>query len=218
MRTQVLVVGAGPGRPDGGDGSGVARHRCRRRRDPPRRRSAQRQVQSRLGALDGDLPPARRRGKAARRRLARGLPERLRLSHHGDRHRAVPHRDSRPRARRYSATGGPDTWWPTPEPPHRINQVYLEPILFSHAAAQPRITILARTEIVGDRAGRTRGGGARAQSRQRQTHSASQRRFVDRMRRQPLAGAQVDRRELVGHAGDPARAVDLYRGAATRRR
>src|SRR3954463_5150374 len=51
------------------------------------------------------------------------------------------------RARRYSATGGPDTWWPTPEPPHRINQVYLEPILFSHAAAQSRITILARTEI-----------------------------------------------------------------------
>ena len=52
------------------------------------------------------------------------------------------------RSTRYSATGGPDTWWPTPEPPHRINQVYLEPILFSHAAAQPRITILARTEIV----------------------------------------------------------------------
>ncbi|WP_048228183.1 FAD-dependent oxidoreductase, partial [Bradyrhizobium japonicum] len=51
------------------------------------------------------------------------------------------------RARRYSATGGPDTWWPTPEPPHRINQVYLEPILFGHAAAQPRIIILARTEI-----------------------------------------------------------------------
>ena len=30
---------------------------------------------------------------------------------------------------RYTATGGPDTWWPTPEPPHRINQIYLEPIL-----------------------------------------------------------------------------------------
>lgn len=28
---------------------------------------------------------------------------------------------------RYSATGGPDTWWPTPEPPHRINQIYMEP-------------------------------------------------------------------------------------------
>ena len=39
---------------------------------------------------------------------------------------------------RYTATGGPDTWWPTPEPPHRINQIYLEPILFEHAAATPR--------------------------------------------------------------------------------
>ena len=26
------------------------------------------------------------------------------------------------RAERYTARGGPDTWWPTPEPPHRINQ------------------------------------------------------------------------------------------------
>src|ERR1700739_1637783 len=25
------------------------------------------------------------------------------------------------RAARYAARGGPDTWWPTPEPPHRIN-------------------------------------------------------------------------------------------------
>src|SRR3546814_546046 len=31
---------------------------------------------------------------------------------------------------RYTATGGPDTWWPTAEPPHRINQIYLEPVLF----------------------------------------------------------------------------------------
>src|SRR6201994_3075488 len=52
------------------------------------------------------------------------------------------------RAERYTATGGPDTWWPTPEPPHRINQIFLEPVLFSHAAAQPRITMLPRTEIV----------------------------------------------------------------------
>jgi choline dehydrogenase-like flavoprotein len=28
------------------------------------------------------------------------------------------------RADRYSATEGPDTDWPTPEPPHRINQIY----------------------------------------------------------------------------------------------
>ncbi|MDF0595329.1 FAD-dependent oxidoreductase [Psychromarinibacter halotolerans] len=34
---------------------------------------------------------------------------------------------------------GPDTGWPTPEPPHRINQIFLEPILF--AAAQDRAGI-----------------------------------------------------------------------------
>lgn len=46
---------------------------------------------------------------------------------------------------RYTAIDGPDTWWPTPEPPHRINQIYLEPILFAHAAAAPGVTILNRT-------------------------------------------------------------------------
>ena len=35
---------------------------------------------------------------------------------------------------RYTATGGPDTGWPTAEPPHRINQIYMEPVLFAHAA------------------------------------------------------------------------------------
>lgn len=49
---------------------------------------------------------------------------------------------------RYTATGGPDTDWPTPEPPHRINQLFLEPILFEHAAAMPGITILNRTEYL----------------------------------------------------------------------
>lgn len=52
------------------------------------------------------------------------------------------------RATRYTATDGPDTWWPTPEPPHRINQIYLEPILFASAVANPKITILSRTEMV----------------------------------------------------------------------
>ncbi|HEY8357727.1 MAG TPA: FAD-dependent monooxygenase, partial [Ramlibacter sp.] len=39
------------------------------------------------------------------------------------------------RAERYTSREGPDTWWPTPEPPHRINQIYLEPILLEHTAA-----------------------------------------------------------------------------------
>lgn len=48
---------------------------------------------------------------------------------------------------RYTARGGPDTWWPTPEPPHRINQIYLEPILFAHAEATRGVRILNRTRI-----------------------------------------------------------------------
>src|SRR5436189_2879594 len=46
---------------------------------------------------------------------------------------------------RFTARDGPDCNWPTPEPPHRINQIFLEPILFAHAAAQPRIRIVNRT-------------------------------------------------------------------------
>jgi 2-polyprenyl-6-methoxyphenol hydroxylase-like FAD-dependent oxidoreductase len=48
---------------------------------------------------------------------------------------------------RFTATDGPDCNWPTPEPPHRINQIYLEPVLFEHAAAQPRIRIINRTSV-----------------------------------------------------------------------
>jgi 2-polyprenyl-6-methoxyphenol hydroxylase-like FAD-dependent oxidoreductase len=48
---------------------------------------------------------------------------------------------------RYTSREGPDTSWPTPEPPHRINQIYLEPILFARAQAQPDITILNRVEF-----------------------------------------------------------------------
>ncbi len=46
---------------------------------------------------------------------------------------------------RFTATDAADGNWPTPEPPHRINQIFLEPILFEHAASQKRITILNRT-------------------------------------------------------------------------
>jgi 2-polyprenyl-6-methoxyphenol hydroxylase-like FAD-dependent oxidoreductase len=52
------------------------------------------------------------------------------------------------RAERYTARGGPDTWWPTPEPPHRINQIYLEPVLFACASATPKLCIMNRTMVV----------------------------------------------------------------------
>lgn len=53
------------------------------------------------------------------------------------------------RLERFVDNGGPDTWWPTAEPPHRINQIYLEPILLEHAAALPNVTLLNRTRVDG---------------------------------------------------------------------
>src|SRR5262245_59663574 len=51
------------------------------------------------------------------------------------------------RADRCTATGGPDTWWPTPEPPHRINQIYLEPVLLAHALTMPMLTFLDQVDV-----------------------------------------------------------------------
>ena len=52
------------------------------------------------------------------------------------------------RARRYIDKDGPDGWWPTPEPAHRVNQLFLEPVLFAHAARQPGLRILSRTAAI----------------------------------------------------------------------
>jgi 2-polyprenyl-6-methoxyphenol hydroxylase-like FAD-dependent oxidoreductase len=51
------------------------------------------------------------------------------------------------RAERFSDKKAVDAWWPTPEPSHRINQIFFEPALFAHAQKQPRIRILNRTRI-----------------------------------------------------------------------
>lgn len=48
---------------------------------------------------------------------------------------------------RRDGTASPDGWWPTPEPPHRANQIFFEPLLFAHAAAKTEITILNRTQF-----------------------------------------------------------------------
>ena len=53
------------------------------------------------------------------------------------------------RAERYTSRDGPDTDWPTPEPPHRINQLYFEPILQAHAASLPNNRLLHRTRVDG---------------------------------------------------------------------
>ncbi len=70
---------------------------------------------------------------------------------------------------RYTATGGPDTDWPTAEPPHRINQIFLEPILFDHAAQMPRLRIVSEAEL---EAVDYDEGGARARIRDRRTGEA----------------------------------------------
>ncbi len=45
---------------------------------------------------------------------------------------------------RYTARGGPETWWPTAKPPHRTNQIYDEPVLFVHGQTKPEIRIRNR--------------------------------------------------------------------------
>jgi 2-polyprenyl-6-methoxyphenol hydroxylase-like FAD-dependent oxidoreductase len=51
------------------------------------------------------------------------------------------------RGERFTAKAGPDCGWPTPEPPHRINQIYLEPVLFAHAEATRNLRILNRVSV-----------------------------------------------------------------------
>jgi 2-polyprenyl-6-methoxyphenol hydroxylase-like FAD-dependent oxidoreductase len=50
---------------------------------------------------------------------------------------------------RFTDISGPDGWWPTPEPPHRVNQIFLEPVLSMNAAATRGIRIVNRTEFLG---------------------------------------------------------------------
>jgi 2-polyprenyl-6-methoxyphenol hydroxylase-like FAD-dependent oxidoreductase len=52
------------------------------------------------------------------------------------------------RAGRVRGEKGDDGAWPTAEWPHRINQLFLEPLLFAEASSRPRIRILNRTEFV----------------------------------------------------------------------
>jgi 2-polyprenyl-6-methoxyphenol hydroxylase-like FAD-dependent oxidoreductase len=51
------------------------------------------------------------------------------------------------RAERYTEKNGPDACWPTPEPTHRVNQKYFEPVLFACAASNRRIRLLNCTGV-----------------------------------------------------------------------
>ncbi|MDP1837053.1 MAG: FAD-dependent oxidoreductase [Reyranella sp.] len=50
---------------------------------------------------------------------------------------------------RYTDRSGPDGGWPTPEPPHRINQIYLDPLLADAAAAHPKVRFLNLARVRG---------------------------------------------------------------------
>jgi 2-polyprenyl-6-methoxyphenol hydroxylase-like FAD-dependent oxidoreductase len=50
---------------------------------------------------------------------------------------------------RYTDKSGPDGWWPTPEPPHRINQIYLDPLLAAEAASHPRVRFVNLMRVSG---------------------------------------------------------------------
>ncbi len=50
---------------------------------------------------------------------------------------------------RFADKNGPDGWWPTPEPPHRINQIYLEPVLVECATGMPDLRYLNRIKVLG---------------------------------------------------------------------
>jgi 2-polyprenyl-6-methoxyphenol hydroxylase-like FAD-dependent oxidoreductase len=52
------------------------------------------------------------------------------------------------RSTRLTDHSGPDGDWPTPEPPHRINQRFIEPILARHVAQQGLITTLYRHQVL----------------------------------------------------------------------
>lgn len=52
------------------------------------------------------------------------------------------------RRERLAGVAAEDSWWPTPEPSHRVNQLFFEPVLFRHAADQKNIRILSRHEFL----------------------------------------------------------------------
>ena len=53
------------------------------------------------------------------------------------------------RQARLDGEKGPDSWWPTVEPPHRMNQIFLEPILQKVAEGTKGLRLCFDREVVG---------------------------------------------------------------------
>ena len=147
LKTDVLIVGAGPvgltlGMILAQRGVAVTIVETRHRGEPPNVKC------NHVSARSMEI--LRRLGVADAARNA-GLPEdyandiAYRTSMTG---KAITRIPIPCRRDRFTATGGPDTDWPTAEPPHRINQLFLEPILFEQAVAMPGLTVLNRTEYL----------------------------------------------------------------------
>jgi 2-polyprenyl-6-methoxyphenol hydroxylase-like FAD-dependent oxidoreductase len=146
IRTEVLIVGAGPvGLALATDlarrGVQVTVAEMRHRAEPPSVKC------NHISARSMEI--FRRLGVAQKLRNA-GLPEDFphdvvyRTTFAGTEIARIP---IPARKDRFTTRGGPDTDWPTPEPPHRINQLFMEPILFAHAEATPGVTIVNRMRV-----------------------------------------------------------------------
>lgn len=144
-QSDVLIVGAGPvgltlAMDLAGRGIAVTIIESRYRGEPPSVRSNHVSARS--------MEAFRRLGVAAMIRAA-GLPDEYphdvayRTTATGIEIARIPIPG---RAGRLRGDPGPDTTWPTPEPPHRINQIFLEPILVDHAASVPGVTLINRRE------------------------------------------------------------------------
>ena len=93
---------------------------------------------------------------------------------------------------RYTFKDGPDGHWPTPEPPHRINQIYLDPLLAEAAASRPKVRFLWQTRVLGFTPNR-RGGRRRCRKSGDRGSLFHRLRIPDRLRRPVVDGPPGDR-------------------------
>ncbi len=171
--TSVLIVGAGPvgltlAMDLASRGIDVTVMETRRAGEPPNVKCNQVSARS--------MEIFRRLGVAGKIRET-GLPPEFRndvvMLRDGDRTPSLSRISLPSRAGRMRGEKGDDGWWPTAEWPHRINQLHIEPLLFAHAAAQPRIRILNRTQFEEMSQDGDWRDGSRARSRQRRAASPS---------------------------------------------